>query len=109
MGGGDRERLPGIVPVRIWGSTSEDKPFSERVCTVNISGRGARLRGVRARLAEGDFIGLQYRSRQARFQVVWVAESDMSGESDVGIECLEPEKDIWQTDLPEPTPDLYEE
>ncbi len=46
---------------------------------------------------------------KARFQVVWVAESDMSGESDVGIECLEPEKDIWQTDLPEPTPDLYEE
>ncbi len=109
MGGRDRERLPAILPVRIWGSTSEDKPFSEHVCTVDISARGARLRGVRARLAEGDFIGLQYRSRQARFQIVWVAATGTSGTSDVGIECLEPVKNIWQTNLPEPAPDLYED
>ncbi len=107
MGSRDRERVPGIVPVRIWGITCEDKPFSEHVCTLNISGKGARLRGVRASLAEGDFIGLQYRSRQARFQIVWISTTEKSRGSDVGLQCLEPEKDIWQADLPEPAPDLY--
>jgi len=43
MGRRDRERVPAIVPVRIWGTNRNEKPFSEHVCTVDISGTGARL------------------------------------------------------------------
>jgi PilZ domain-containing protein len=108
MGRRDRERVPAIVPVRIWGTNRNERPFSEYVCTVNISGTGARLGGVRSPLAIGDTVGLQYRTRQARFRVVWTVESGVSWGNEVGLQCLQPEKNIWQTDLPEPAPDRYE-
>lgn len=108
MGRRDRERVPAIVPVRIWGTNREGKPFSEHVCTVNISGTGAQLRGVRTPLSNGDTVGLQYRNRQARFRIVWIVASDTSWGIEVGLQCLQPEKNIWQTDLPEATPDRYE-
>jgi hypothetical protein len=34
--------------------------------------------------------------------------SDTSWGIEVGLQCLQPEKNIWQTDLPEPAPDRYE-
>jgi hypothetical protein len=108
MGRRDRERVPAIVPVRIWGTNRNERPFSEHVCTVNISGIGARLGGVRTPLSNGDTVGLQYRNRQARFRVVWTVMSDSSWGTEVGLQCLQPEKNIWQTDLPEPAPDWFE-
>lgn len=108
MGRRDRERVTAIVPVRIWGTNREGKPFSEHVCTVNISGTGARLGGVLTPLSNGDNVGLQYRNRQARFRIVWIVASDASWGIEVGLQCLQPEKNIWQTDLPEPAPDSYE-
>jgi hypothetical protein len=108
MGRRDRERVPAIVPVRIWGTDCNERPFSEHVCTVNISGIGARLGGVRSPLSNGDTIGLQYRNRQARFRIVWIVASGTSWGNEVGLQCLQPEKNIWQTDLPEPAADRFE-
>jgi hypothetical protein len=107
MGRRERERLPAIVPVRIWGTDCEGKPFSEHVCTVNISGAGARLGGVRAPLSKGDIIGLQFHSRQARFRIAWIVATGTSWGGEIGLQCLQPEKNIWQTALPEPAPDSF--
>jgi hypothetical protein len=108
MGRRDRERVPAIVPVRIWGTSRNERPFSEHVCTVDISGTGARLGGVRTPLSNGDTVGLQYRNCQARFRVVWTVMSASSWGNGVGLQCLQPEKNIWQIDLPEPAPDRFE-
>jgi hypothetical protein len=108
MGRRDRQRVRAIVPVRIWGTDRDEKPFSEHVCTVNISGTGVRLVGVRTRLSIGDTVGLQYRNRLARFRIVWVVVSGTSRGDDLGLQCLQPEKHIWQTDLPGPAPDVYD-
>jgi PilZ domain len=108
VGRRDRERMPAIVPVRIWGTTREGKTFTEHVCTVDISGTGARLGGVRAFLHIGDSLGLQYRNRQARFRVVWVGSRSTPTGTQVGIECLEPHKNVWQVTLPADSPDFYE-
>jgi PilZ domain-containing protein len=108
MGRRERERVPAIVPVRIWGTSRNERPFSEHVCTVNISGTGARLGGVRTPLSNGDTIGLQYRNRHARFRIVWVVESGTSWGNEVGLQCLQPENNVWQTDLPEPALDRFE-
>ena len=108
MGRRDRQRVTAIVPVRIWGTDRDEKAFSEHVCTANISGAGVRLVGVRIRLSIGDTVGLQYRNRQARFRIVWVGASGTSRGDELGLRCLEPEKNIWQTGLPGPSPDMYE-
>ena len=107
MGRRDRARVPAILPVRIWGTNREGRPFSEYVCTVNISGTGARLNGVRTPLSIGDTLGLQYRNRQARFRIAWMVSTPSWG-TELGLQCLQPEKNIWQTDLPDTAPDRYE-
>jgi hypothetical protein len=93
--------------VRIWGSDSEGRPFAEHVCTIDISNRGASLAGVRAGLSPGDTLGLQYRNRQARFRVAWVAPASQTAGKNVGLECLQPEKDLWPVTPPAEGEDPY--
>ena len=38
------------VPVRIFGTDHDGKPFSENLITVDVSIHGAKLRGVKAKL-----------------------------------------------------------
>jgi len=100
MGRCVQPRVKGILPVRIWGVDHEGKPFAEHVCTINISNKGARLATVRARLSPGDTVGLQYHNRQARFRVVWVVPTSSGSGNHVGLECLQPEKEVWPVAIP---------
>ena len=106
MGRRVQPRVKGILPVRISGTDGDGKPFAEHVCTLNISNKGASLTGVRAPLSPGDTIGLQYRNRQARFQVAWVIPNQAQG-SNVGLQCLQPEKELWPVDTPAEGDDHY--
>jgi PilZ domain len=102
--------VKGILPVRIWGTDSQGAPFAEHVCTVDISNKGASVTGVRACLSPGGTIGLQYRNRQARFQVMWVAPAPASAQgNNVGLQCLQPEKDLWPVTTPTEGEDPYVE
>lgn len=103
-----RQRIAAIIPVRIWGTDREGNPFSEHVVTMDISGHGARVGGVRAALAVGDTVGLQYRARQARFRIRWVRKQSTPTAAQVGLDCLQPEKDLWPVTLPAQEPDGYE-
>ena len=100
MGRRPQPRVKGILPVRIWGADHEGKPFAEHVCTINISNKGARLAAVRTRLSPGDTVGLQYHNRQARFRVTWVAPTNSGSGNHVGLECLQPEKELWPVAIP---------
>ena len=107
MGRRLQPRVKGVLPVRIWGADHEGKPFAERVCTIDISNKGASLAAVRTRLSPGDTVGLQYHSRQARFRVVWVVPTSSGSGTHVGLECLEPEKELWPLATPTEGADPY--
>ena len=106
MGRRGQPRIGSILPVRIWGTDQEGKSFVEHVCTVEISGKGTRLAGVHARLSVGGTIGIQYRNRQARFLIKWIGAATAAG-THLGVECLQPEKDLWPIALPREAPDNY--
>ncbi len=109
MGRRGQARVHGILPVRIWGTDRDGHPFSEHVCTMDISAKGARLAGVHAPLAVGDSIGIQYRNRQARFRIKWIAvASGAAAETHVGVERLQPDKELWPVNLPAGGADPYE-
>lgn len=107
MGRRIQPRVKGILPVRIWGADAEGKPFAEHVCTIDISNKGASLAGVRAPLSPGDTVGVQYRNRQARFRVAWVTPATEEQGKNVGLECLQPEKDLWPVETPTEGADPY--
>ena len=107
MGRRLQPRIRGILPVRIWGADHEGKPFAEHVCTIDISNKGASLAAVRTRLSPGDSLGLQYHNRQARFRVVWVVPNSSGSGTHVGLECLQPEKELWPVATPTEAADPY--
>jgi len=107
MGRRLQPRVKGILPVRIWGADHEGKSFAEHVCTIDISNKGVSVAGVRAVLAPGDTIGVQYHNRQARFRVAWVAPASGGAGKQIGLECLQPEKELWPVTTPVEGPDHF--
>ena len=93
--------------MRIWGADHEGKPFAELVCTIDISNKGVSVAGVRAALSPGDTVGLQYHNRQARFRVAWVTPASVGPGNHVGLECLQPEKELWPVTTPTEGPDPF--
>jgi hypothetical protein len=90
-------RVDVVLPVRLWGMESEWEPFTEKAEIVNVSLKGARLKGVRAQLRLGDVIALEHDGKKAAFQVVWVGKEGSAHAGEVGIFCLEPDKLVWGT------------
>ncbi|MFI5089961.1 MAG: PilZ domain-containing protein [Terriglobales bacterium] len=107
MGRRLQPRVRGILPVRIWGADHEGKAFAEHVCTIDISNKGVSLADVRAALSPGDTVGVQYHNRQARFRVAWVTPANEGQGNRVGLECLQPEKELWPVAAPTEGPDPY--
>jgi hypothetical protein len=107
MGRRLQPRVRGILPVRIWGADHEGKAFAEHVCTIDISNKGVSVAGLRAALSPGDTVGVQYRNRQARFRVAWVAPANDGQGNRVGLECLQPEKELWPVATPTEGPDPF--
>ena len=64
--------------VRVFGTDSSGKAFSENVTTVNISQHGVELSGVSARLNLDDIVGLSYASNRVHFRVKWVGKPGTS-------------------------------
>ena len=108
MGRRGQARVQGVLPVRIWGNDRDGHPFSEYVCTTDISAKGTRLAGVRAHLSVGETLGIQYRNRQARYRIKWIGAGGNGVETQVGVECIQPDKVLWPISLPADGVDPYQ-
>jgi hypothetical protein len=95
------------IPVRIFGTDSTGKIFSEKVFTTNVSRQGAELTGVQVRLNQDETIGLTYNTTKAHFRVKWVGNADTPKSGHVGLLNLDPEKALWDIPLPEPADDVW--
>src|SRR5262252_7012224 len=87
--------------VKLWGMGADGKPFSANAETVEVSGLGARLRGV-PRVKEGEVVGIQYRDQRGRFRVIWT--SGPGEEEQIGVQSLEGTKCIWAAALAQYNP-----
>lgn len=95
------------VPVRIFGTDINGRPFSENVATLNVSSRGAKLAGLQANVKPGEVIGMAHGAQKSRFTVRWVGPPGGSLEGQVGLENISPEKPFWDFPLPAPGIDEY--
>jgi hypothetical protein len=68
-------------------------------CTVDISLLGCRLIGLPEKLHLGEFVEICCNQRRSVFRVVWVGTPDTKTEAQIGVECLNPENNIWDLDL----------
>jgi len=84
------------LPVRVFGTDGQGRPFNLMVQTLDIALLGARLRGVK-HLEVGSTVQLEHGRSRARYRVAWISLSD----SQLGLECLEPAKCIRGNALPQ--------
>lgn len=83
--------------VRVWvyGNDPQGNPFSQTAHSVDVSRSGARLEGVGFLTAPGLTIEVKRGWKKARFRVIWVGQDGTNRAGQVGILCLEPDKNIW--------------
>ena len=88
-------RLNQEIPVRVWGIDADGKAFNEELTTSDISLTGAKLAGLKAKLRQGDIVGMQSPGGKARFRVTWAGDSDSPLAGQISVCCVEPGKCIW--------------
>ncbi len=96
MAGRRQPRVKCVLPVRVVGTDSEGKPFEQLSCTLDISGQGARLSGIRAPLVAGTTVQVYYKNRRAPFRVMWVGAAGSRTEAQVGVVTADPEAHFWR-------------
>ena len=82
-------------PVRVFGIDSAGKPINQTAWTLDVSKRGARLKGVPCWSGPGETIGVRCGTEKARYKVVWIGQQGTAAEGQVGLLCLESGKFIW--------------
>ncbi|MFZ0771255.1 MAG: PilZ domain-containing protein [Candidatus Sulfotelmatobacter sp.] len=97
----DRRRQSRVfvdLPVQIWGMDSNSRPFIQPASLRTISGRGATLQCVDARLKPGDLVDVLYEGTKAQFRIVWCGKPGTELAGEVGVESLSPEVTLWDVD-----------
>ena len=95
------KRIHVALPIRVTYWDSENKPCLEMACTYDISSRGARVTGLRCVKGEGEIIAVERGRNKAFCRVVWVGEPNSELRGQVGIQCVESERVMWEAELRE--------
>jgi len=94
------KRVHVALPIRIICWDRENKPGVQVACTYDISPHGARVSGLPQIKEVGDIVAVERgRSGRAFCRVVWVGEENSELRGQIGIECVEPDRVLWETEL----------
>jgi PilZ domain len=93
------KRIHVALPIRVTGWDGENKAALEVACTYDISERGARVGGVRAVRQVGDIIAVERGRAKAFCRVVWIGEPNSELRGQIGIECVEVDRNLWEAEL----------
>jgi len=89
-----RGRVKAVLPVRVSGSDSSGKSYSDLAHTLDITETGVRLGAMQRELEVGTQLTLQYKQHRAEFRVVWTAPLPKLKERQVGLEAVV-QRDMW--------------
>jgi hypothetical protein len=93
-------RMAKILRVRVRGVDPNGDPFVQSAHTVDVSQAGARLNGLGYVTRPGEVIEVKRGWRKARFRVVWIGQVGTPQADEIGILCLDGNKNIWGVPVP---------
>lgn len=96
-----KARMAKTIQVWVRGIDRSGNPFVQTARTIDIGQSGARLDGVGYLTGPGEIVQVKRGWRKARFRVVWVGQIGTAEADQVGICCLEGDKDIWRVPVSE--------
>ncbi|MSO20568.1 MAG: PilZ domain-containing protein [Acidobacteria bacterium] len=88
-------RFPEARRVWVRGVDALGNPFMQSTLSINISRNGARLQGLGFLAGTGIELELKRNWKKALYQVVWIGHSGSGLAQQVGMVCLQPEKNVW--------------
>jgi hypothetical protein len=94
-------RVEVALPLRVTFWDCENKPLLAMACTYDISSRGARISGLRAVVEAGDIVAVERGKNKTFCRVVWVGGSNSKQRGQVGIQSVEADRLMWDTELRE--------
>ena len=92
-------RVSVVLPLRITYWDDEKKPLADTACTYDISLWGACITGMRSHQKTGEIIAIERGRSKAFCRVVWVGKRNTARAGQVGIECVEADRLLWENEL----------
>jgi len=95
--GSERRRKPrkmAAMTVKVRGTAPQAKPIV--ACTLDISAEGARLNLPGWTPEAGEIINVERGTEKSMFRVAWVGSPADGRRGQIGIQCLEQGKSIFQ-------------
>jgi hypothetical protein len=89
-----KTRKMAAVTVKVRGTGPQAKPGV--ACTLDISAEGARLNLPGWTVEPGEIINVERGSEKSMFRIAWVGAPGTHQRGQVGIQCLEQGKSIFQ-------------
>ena len=93
------KRIHVALPIRVTYWDNGSKPCLEMACTYDISERGARVTGLRNVKATGEIIAIERGRNKSFCRVVWIGEPNSELDGQIGIQCVESDRTMWEAEL----------
>jgi hypothetical protein len=93
------KRIHVAFPVRVTHFDDQGKPRFEMACTYDISAHGARVTGLRSVKEAGEIVVIERGRSKAYCRIVWIGTPGSPLSRQVGIQCVEAQRTLWETEL----------
>ena len=89
-----RPRKPAAITVKVRGTAPQSKTMV--ACTLDVSAEGARLNLPAWTPEAGEIINVERGTEKSMFRIAWVGDQANGRRGQIGIQCLEQGKSIFQ-------------
>jgi PilZ domain len=93
------KRIHIALPVRVTYWDKDRKPGLEMACTYDISPHGARITSLRCIQETGEIVAVERGRNKAFFRVVWIGEPNTELSGQIGLQCVESERAVFENEL----------
>jgi hypothetical protein len=101
------KRIHVALPIRVTYWDQDKKPGLEMACTYDISAHGARITSLRFVKQTGEIVAVERGRNKAFCRVVWVGDEKSKLRGQIGLQCVEPERSLWEPELRD-AEDIYD-
>ncbi len=88
-------RIDVSLPVTITAVDINGQALEQEVRTINVSRRGALLRGIQGRIPLGAHVSIARSHKVEKFLAVWIGQENTAGAGQIGVSALNPTTAFW--------------
>jgi methyl-accepting chemotaxis protein len=89
-------RIDVALPVRLFATDAAGSRVEQEILTVNVSRRGALLKGLHGEILAGSTVSLARLNKRDEFRVEWVGEKDAGNSYSLGVSAINPGSRFWE-------------